>query len=59
MLDFNSYVSRHGEFGVQALIEQIEQMAGIRVNIDAPLPLEVRWKIVMQRPMPQQQAMAA
>ncbi len=59
MLDFETYVARHGEFGVQALVEQIERTSGIHVNIEAPLPLEVRWNVVMQNPMPQQQRIAA
>lgn len=59
MLNFETYVARHGEFGAQALVEQIERTAGIRINIEAPLPLEVRWNIVMQKPLPQQQRIAA
>ncbi len=59
MLNFETYVMRHGEYGAQALVEQIERISDIRLNKEAPLPLEVRWHIVMQKPLPQQQSMAA
>ena len=59
MYEFEKYVARHGEHGTQAIIEQMERTAGIRNNIEAPLPLEVRWHIVMDKPLPQQQRLAA
>ena len=59
MPNFETYVMRHGEFGAQALVEQIERISGIRVSVETPLPLEVRWNIVMQKPLPQQQTIAA
>jgi hypothetical protein len=46
MLDFDTYVVRHGEFGVQALVETIERKEGIRH--DELLPLEARWNALMQ-----------
>ena len=59
MLDFNQYIARHGEYGVQALVEQIERTAGIHSNVEAPLPLETRWNAVMLAPVPTQQRLAA
>ena len=59
MLNFDQYVAKHGEYGAQAIIEQIERVSGIRNNIETPLPLEVRWHIVMDKPLPQQQRLAA
>ena len=59
MLDFDQYVEKHGEYGAQALIEQIERTNGIRANAEAPLPLEVRWNTIMMTPLPQQQRLAA
>jgi hypothetical protein len=50
---YYNYVARHGEFGAQALVEQIERIAGIRINLEAPAPLEERWNAVMARPLPQ------
>ncbi len=47
MLDFDRYVARHGEFGVQAIVETIERKEGIR-HADV-LPLEQRWNALMQR----------
>jgi len=45
MLDFQTYLMRYGEYGVQALLETIEQSEGIRY--ESPLPLELRWNNVM------------
>lgn len=41
MLDFDKYVARHGEIGVQAIIEQFERYEGIRNNYGTSL--EDRW----------------
>lgn len=49
MLNFEIFVSRHGEYGAQALIERIERYEGIHANDNAPLPLEDRWNALMQR----------
>ncbi len=46
MLDFETYVARHGEFGVQAIIERIERNEGIRHA--EVLPLEQRWNALMR-----------
>lgn len=46
MLDFDTYVTRHGEFGVQAIVENIERKEGIRHA--EVLPLEQRWNALMQ-----------
>lgn len=59
MINFDKYVARHGEFGVQAIIERIERYEGIRASIDAPLPLEERWNALMRSPPAQQQRLAA
>lgn len=48
MPDFHSYLMRHGEYGVQNLIEQIERREGIRP--DTSVPLESRWAFLMQDP---------
>ena len=58
MLDFSTYVARHGEFGVQGLIEMIERREGIRADFDTPLSLEERWNAVMQMPALQQRVAA-
>lgn len=44
MLDFQSYINRHGEFGVQAIVERIERYEGIRASA---LSLEDRWNALM------------
>lgn len=46
MLDFDIYVARHGEFGVQAIVETIERKEGIRYA--EVLPLEERWNALMR-----------
>lgn len=45
MLDFDSYISRHGEHGVQAILERIERAEGLRFCVSTSL--EARWKAVM------------
>jgi hypothetical protein len=57
MTNFETYVSRHGEFGVQALIERIERYEGIRASI--VLSLEERWNLLMQPSPIQQYRLAA
>ena len=47
MPDFYVFMMRHGEYGVQALIEMIERNEGIRHT--APLLLEDRWNVLMQK----------
>ncbi|MGE0109165.1 MAG: hypothetical protein AB7S81_05290 [Bdellovibrionales bacterium] len=39
--DFNVFVSRHGEVGMQALLENWERYQGIPAN--HLMPLEARW----------------
>jgi hypothetical protein len=48
MPDFDKYIDRLGECGVQAIIERIERYEGIRTDLEAPLPLEDRWNAVMR-----------
>ena len=57
MLDFETYVVRHGEFGVQALVETIERKEGIRH--DEFLPLEARWNALMQDTSSERRELAA
>lgn len=52
MLDFNQFVSRHGEFGVQAILERLERYEGVRHN--EPLDLQTRWNAIMNCVPPQQ-----
>ena len=49
MPNFESFIARHGEFGVQAIIERIERYEGLRAAIGTSL--EERWNRVM-RPEP-------
>ncbi|MFY9288432.1 MAG: hypothetical protein WAO98_08010 [Alphaproteobacteria bacterium] len=51
MSDFDSYLMRHSEFGVQALIERLERYEGIRTNIS--VSLEDRWNHLMHSSAPQ------
>jgi hypothetical protein len=44
-LDFETYLARHGEFGVQALIERLERYEG--VHACAAISLEDRWNALM------------
>ena len=46
MLDFDKYVARHGEHGVQAIIERLERYEGIKSCISTSL--EDRWNLLMQ-----------
>jgi len=58
MLDFNTYIARHGEHGVQAIVERIERVEGIRSRV--LLPLETRWNVLMNANLPaHQQRLAA
>jgi hypothetical protein len=57
MLDFDRYVARHGEFGVQAIVETIERKEGIRHA--EVLPLEARWNALMQNAASEYAGLAA
>ena len=57
MLDFDTYVARHGEFGVQAIVETIERKEGIRYA--EVLPLEQRWNALMRKPTSERPDLAA
>ena len=46
MLDFNEFLMRHGETGVQFIIEQIERLEGITARKQDTL--EQRWTLVME-----------
>ena len=46
MLDFEKYLTRFGEYGVQALVEQIERVE--KVYTAEGCTLEQRWHALMQ-----------
>lgn len=43
---FEAFFARHGETGIQAILENWERFRGIRYS--DPLPLEKRWEIFLQ-----------
>lgn len=45
--DYETYLARHGESGVQDIIEKIERREGISPNRE--VPLEERWSAIMFR----------
>jgi hypothetical protein len=51
-IDFERFVSRHGEHAVVGLLETVERREGIRHG-DEPLDLEIRWNAVMNFASPQ------
>ncbi len=46
MPNYTEFMMRHGEFGIQAIIERIERQEGVVSNSDRPL--EERWEALMQ-----------
>lgn len=46
MLNFESFVARHGEFGVQAIVERIERYEEVEAATSASL--EERWNALME-----------
>lgn len=56
MLDFDKYVARHGEHGVQAIIERLERYEGIKASISSSL--EDRWNLLMKTNTSQQRMAA-
>lgn len=56
VLDFNKYMMRYGEFGVQDIIERLERAEGIHSSIDTSL--EDRWNYLMQIDYSQQRLAA-
>jgi hypothetical protein len=46
MLDFDTYIDRHGEFGVQAIVERLERYEGIP-SYHTDRSLEERWYSLM------------
>ena len=46
MLNFDSFMERHGECGVEAIIEGIERREGIRFG--SGISLEERWHALMR-----------
>lgn len=57
MSDFDSFIARHGEFGVQSLVERIERYEGIKPAFGSSL--EERWDAAMQGPGAADRRMAA
>lgn len=51
-IDFERFVSRHGEHAAVGLLENVERCEGIRHGDDA-LDLEMRWNTVMNSVSPQ------
>lgn len=52
MLHYEDYIARHGEFGVQAIVERLERYEGVGHNIYSSL--EERWNSLMQSYLAQQ-----
>jgi hypothetical protein len=46
MPNYKEFMMRHGEFGVQKIVEQIEQVSGIKSN--SQTSLEQRWLTLTQ-----------
>jgi hypothetical protein len=57
MLNYETYLARHGEYGVQAIIEKLERYEGIRAG--AAVSLEERWNALMQLVISEQYTHAA
>jgi hypothetical protein len=51
MKELEILIAKHGEHGVQALLENWERFCGIRH--DEPMSLEHRWEIFMRSPSSQ------
>jgi len=56
MLRYEDYISRHGEFGVQAIVEHLERYEGVGSSIYASL--EERWNSLMQSHLAHHQCVA-
>jgi hypothetical protein len=54
---FEEIMARHGETGVQALLDNWERFAGITYN--KPLPLEKRWTLFIRHTMTEDALRAA
>jgi hypothetical protein len=48
MPDYYKFMMRHGEHGVQDLIERMERCQGIVANTN--IPLEKRWAALLSQP---------
>jgi len=57
MPNYTEFMMRHGEFGVQALLEQIERQEGVVISQDN-LSLEQRWETLMREASMQQRQAA-
>jgi hypothetical protein len=57
MPDFHNFMMRHGEHGIQAIIEQIERYEGVRSRNNQTL--EDRWDALMQKPAAAPSSLAA
>ncbi|MDX2027201.1 MAG: hypothetical protein SFW62_01045 [Alphaproteobacteria bacterium] len=56
-IDFDTFVSRHGEHAALGLLENIERCEGIRHS--EPCELETRWNAIMNHALPHRQMIAA
>ena len=55
-IDFDRFLSRHGEHAMLGILENVERREGI--HFSELLDLEVRWNAVMNYAPPQQMAAA-
>ena len=56
MTNFETYLARHGEFAIQAIIERLERDDGVTAQEAASL--EERWNALMQESPSQSQMVA-
>lgn len=56
MPKFHDFMMRHGESGVQALVESVERYEGVKAMTG--VSLEERWNAVMQEPVSEQRVAA-
>ena len=58
MLQFETFIARHGEVAAQAVLENLERYEGIRSSYVA-VPLEERWQRLMKAQAQDYQQLAA
>lgn len=46
MPNYTEFMMRHGECGIQDIVERLERYEGVRSNV--AVPLEQRWNALMQ-----------
>lgn len=57
MIEFEKLLMKHGEHGIQAILENWERFSGIRYQ--EPVSLERRWEIFLRTTDPASPALAA